>query len=120
MVRFSDLLGGQETPEDKPEHNAVAEAPVAPEEEAIPPELAEEVTDELPEPEDVLERLTQYATSARAADQTPTPEAIVEPPSPESDPESAPLTDPEPADAAASLAPVADDLLPRSKGKRRS
>jgi hypothetical protein len=100
MVRFSDLLGGQETPEDKP----VADAPA--------------IADDVAEPEDVLERLTQYATSARAADHTPTPEAIAEPPSPET--ESAPDRDAEPGadDAASSLAPVADDLLPRSKGRK--
>ena len=113
MVRFSDLLGGQESPEDKP-----VEAAAAASEEVLLPDAA---ADDVPEPGDVLERLTQYATSARAPDQVPSPETIVEPPNPEPpspDSEPAPVPDAEPGAGTPLLAPVADDLLPRAKGRK--
>ena len=111
MVRFSDLLGGNEPPEEKP------------------------AADDDTSPEDVLERLTQFATSARPPDaeadigagappDPPDPAAPAEAARPDSPPASfrdvVPDAD---ADAPPALTPVADDLLPRGKsgkgGKRR-
>jgi hypothetical protein len=105
MVRFSDMLGGNPVPEEKPETSAG---------EATVEEIGE---DDAPEPEDVLERLTQYATSTRAADQVPPPEAAAEPASPEPQPAAAGDAASD-ADVAASFTPVGDDLLPRAKGRK--
>jgi hypothetical protein len=103
MVRFSDLLGGNDTPEEQPRPAATPREPT---------EIDGSATDALDDDaEDVLERLTQFATSARssgvAADaEVPTPE-------PSADPASVPDAQ---ADAPPALTPVADDLLPRGKG----
>ena len=119
MVRFSDLLGGNETPDEEP---AAAD----------PADRAEPAAADDDSPEDVLERLTQFATSARATDSAPPPPApppaAGAPPSPPA-PEpptttfrDAGATDPVPdaeADTPAALTPQADDLLPRAKGKKR-
>lgn len=110
MVRFSDILGGSGEPED----GRAANSPFA--------ELAGEMSD-LEEPDDgnkpedepeqesvaepdyespeaVLERLTQYATSARAADRVATVDELEPDDTPDDDPPS----------------PVGDDFLPHPKG----
>jgi hypothetical protein len=115
MVRFSDMLGGHESPEEQPqaEEKARAEEPAQPEEPPLPeqpPQLEHEAVEQ--SPEDVLERLTQYATSARAADQMPAPVPTAPPASLPSPSSVAPGED------AAALEPVADDLLPRPKGRK--
>jgi hypothetical protein len=111
MVRFSDMLGGNGDPDATP---ATAPAP--------PPSLVglepdEPEPDDEPEPagaaapvespEEVLDRLTQYASSARTTD---TPEPEPEPP----------IEAPAAAgDAEDDLRPVGDDLLPRPKAETR-
>jgi hypothetical protein len=102
MVRFSDMLGGNETPEEKPSVPPSPAASLA-DDEATDDKTAEDEADEDKSPEDVLERLTQYATSSRGADDAPAPE-----PQPSADQE----TD------TSSFTPVGDDLLPRSKGRK--
>jgi|SRR3954451_12430917 hypothetical protein len=115
MVRFSDLLGGNDNPEEPPRR--AAPAPVDPAA-ALRDAGQDEEQEEDDAAEDVLERLTQFATSAR----TSTPEPA-DPPVPDPEPARAPAPDAEPgavpdaqADAPAVLTPVADDLLPRAKG----
>jgi hypothetical protein len=112
VVRFSDMLGSNDDAEPAP---APASAPPLaeiadeiPEPDAEPePEPVDMDADadaDAPEPaanaspEEVLDRLTQYA-----AGHVPVPEA----------PSAAPPTAP-------SLDPVGDDLLPRGKRRRRS
>lgn len=157
MVRFSDMLGGSgeseeqaaanaqyaalageeiETPAE-PEIEAAIETPAEPEieaaiETAAEPEIKPEPEPEVPAlvtPEDVLDRLTRYATSARAADQVPPPPPAP-PPAPEPvaehvthDDDAEPDEPDEPGESAEPepLPPVGDDFLPRSKGiERRS
>ena len=110
MVRFSDLLGGNEPPEERPR-------PAAPEAIAEAADAADADDDE--SPEDVLERLTQYATSARVPDPSEPGTAAPEPPAPEPTPATfrEVVPDAEP-DAPAAFTPVADDLLPRPKGRK--
>ena len=108
MVRFSDLLGGNEPPEEKPQSPAAA-----PRDEAPAPDTPDGSEDE--SPEDVLERLTQYATSARVPDPPEPDTAAPEPPTPATFREVVPDAEP---DAPAAFTPVADDLLPRSKGRK--
>jgi hypothetical protein len=106
MVRFSDMLGGNETPEEKPPVPPSPAASLA-DDEATDDKTAEDADedDEDKSPEDVLERLTQYATSSRGADDAPAP-------APEPQPSADQETD------TSSFTPVGDDLLPRSKGKK--
>jgi hypothetical protein len=132
MVRFSDMLGGDGDPEDAPAKTAHRDEPPPAPDDAPDPD-ARRVVEDVPEvdevpaaeppagapsPQDVLDRLTQYATAARAADHAPAP--------------------PEPAPAAPSAAPAAgrepdppgdrdpadalnagDDILPRAKRSLR-
>jgi hypothetical protein len=120
MVRFSDMLGGDGEPDataqtaarDLPPlvDDAPPDADAAPDD--APPEGAAPLTAEAevapadadPSPQDVLDRLTQYATATRAA--APIPE-----PQPEPEPAPAPRT---PADD------TGDDLLPRAKRSLRN
>jgi hypothetical protein len=104
MVRFSDMLGGNETPEDKPPVPPSPAASLA-DDEATVDKTAEDDADEDKSPEDVLERLTQYATSSRGADDAPAP-------APEPQPSADQETD------TSSFTPVGDDLLPRPKGRK--
>jgi hypothetical protein len=128
MVRFSDMLGGSGEADD----DAVVDSPYA----ALASDAADSDDDSEPEadagdgdddafrepvpvatfetPEAVLDRLTQYASSARAADHAPAPAAEPEA-EPESklDPESEPEPEPEPEPE--TLPPVGDDFLPSAK-----
>ena len=121
MVRFSDMLGGSGEPDDARAANspyaALSDDRDADDEPETEPETeSDDADDDEPEaepaaaadrapqptvesPEDVLDRLTQYATSARAAEQVAPPD------------EDAPDGGPPP--------PVGDDFLPRSKGIER-
>ena len=105
MVRFSDMLSGNgdsqeaSAPASPPRPDDESPAPVAeterePEDESAVPDD----TSPAQSPEDVLDRLTQYASSARAPD-APEPD----PPADETD---EPLTS------------VGDDLLPHPKGDK--
>jgi hypothetical protein len=121
MVRFSDMLGGNSDREGAPAATVPAGAPIDdtdPEiEPGIDPIPAPEANAEVPapaeapfpsatetdlaataeSPRDVLDRLTQYATSARAAErELPTPDGPGEP-----------------------LPDAGDDLLPHAKGRKR-
>jgi hypothetical protein len=124
MVRFSDMLGGSGEPDDARATKSVYAAlsddqPDDDEPEDDEPEEEPEVdsgadepaTDEptsserapaptFESPEDVLDRLTQYASSARAAEPVMPPD------------EDAPDDDTTDDDA---LPPVGDDFLPRAK-----
>jgi len=148
MVRFSDMLGGSGEPDD----GAAADSPYAElaseaggAEDDAPEADTEDASDAVKEPvpmatfespEAVLDRLTQYATSARVIE-TPEPE-IVEPETPEPEtlepepeaveaatepaadaevePEPEPEPEPVPEDP---LRPVGDDFLPNAKGITR-
>jgi len=109
MVRFSDMLGGNDDSQGSraaapPARSVPIPEPVAAAEPEIEPETHDDADAPAPEsPEAVLDRLTQYATSTRASDE--------------------PATTPEPSDDAAAaqepLTPVCDDLLPRPKGDTR-
>jgi hypothetical protein len=119
MVRFSDMLGGSGDPDDDGAPNSpyaelandTAGSDTDREPEAEPGSDTEVVKEPVPmatseTPEAVLSRLTQYATSARAAEteratDTQTPAEIEPMPKP------APETDP--------LSPVGDDFLPSVK-----
>ena len=109
MVRFSDMLGGNG---DSQEARAPVAPPRADDEEPEPepePAAADEAGHDEPapaqSPEDVLDRLTQYATSARASDPTPADPTAPEPAQPA-------------AEADAPLTTVGDDLLPHPKGEK--
>jgi hypothetical protein len=147
MVRFSDMLGGDGQPDDARAATEARDLPPlvddaapdldAPVDEPSPPAAAAEAEVEAepaaadPSPEDVLDRLTQYATATRAA--APPPEPEEEPPAPPAPPTPAaattatpePLPPPEPASPTA-IDDTGDDILPRAKrslrkprGKRR-
>jgi hypothetical protein len=126
MVRFSDMLGGSGEPDDAHAANSPYDALSDDRMADAEPEADDPDTDDEPEadpegdadadeagpetgtasdrvpdptfesPEDVLDRLTQYATSARAAEPVKPPD------------EDAPDDD--------ALPPVGDDFLPRAKG----
>ena len=120
MVRFSDLLGGNdEADESRP---ATVSAPLV-----TAPEPQAEADAELPtpvaSPEDVLDRLTQYATSARAGDPTPDHAAAETPVAETAEPEpvAAPAADaPATEDAIPDFKVVGDDLLPRAEARKPS
>jgi hypothetical protein len=105
MVRFSDMLGGNGDPErarpatapDPVPTDAIPEPEPEPEPDAEPEPTTVEGSPSLQTPEAVLDRLTQYATSARASE-----------PAPES-------TD----DAPVEITPIGDDLLPHGKADTR-
>jgi hypothetical protein len=111
MVRFSDMLGGNADPERGrpatapdpvptdaiPEPEPQAEPEPEPDAEPEPEPTTVEGPPSLQTPEAVLDRLTQYATSARAAE-----------PAPES-------TD----DGPVEITPAGDDLLPHGKADSR-
>jgi hypothetical protein len=105
MVRFSDMLGGNGDSQEAsaaatpPRDESPEPGPVADPEQEV--ESAEpEATSTAQSPEDVLDRLTHYASTARASD-PPAPEPAV--PADETD---EPLT------------AVGDDLLPHPKGEK--
>jgi hypothetical protein len=125
MVRFSDMLGGNGEPERSRPVSAAdpALADEIPEPEAEPepdepgtepesgtgPEPAR-VADEtfaVQTPEEVLDRLTQYATSARASDPDAAPELT------------APVPPSDSSEGADELAAAGDDLLPHAKADSR-
>jgi hypothetical protein len=104
MVRFSDMLGGN----DDAQRARAASAPSPVPTDDIPEADPEEDDDDPggQDPEAVLDRLTQYATSARAAD------SELEPPAPRAP------SEPD-AELAGDLSPVGDDLLPHGKAETR-
>jgi hypothetical protein len=132
MVRFSDMLGGSGEPDD-----AAADSPYAAlanddadSDDDAEPE-ADEVTDAATEPvpvatfetpEAVLDRLTQYRTSTRAADpvappvssETEAPAAVEEPT--EVDAPAETHTEPDVESESEPLPPVGDDFLPNARG----
>ncbi|HTK16836.1 MAG TPA: hypothetical protein VL769_10625 [Acidimicrobiia bacterium] len=130
MVRFSDMLGGSSEGDDA----AAADSPYA----ALASDAAEADDEAEPEadagddafrepvpvatfetPEAVLDRLTQYRTSTRAADPVapPTP-AVEEPAAVEAPAEATVEAEPETAAEPGSepLPPVGDDFLPNARG----
>src|SRR5213592_2249421 len=132
MVRFSDMLG-----------NGDADEPSAPTPRDVTPEVDEQSDRDAPpekgtvqfvdqvgvippaaapdrqSPQDVLDRLTQYASSTRATERAPAldpPAADSLPPRPPAavrEPEEAPTAEPRPS--ADTEQPAGDDLLPRAK-----
>jgi hypothetical protein len=123
MVRFSDLLGGNGDPEGV--RPAAVSTPLVAEPEARDepepdPELDAPPASAVESPKDVLDRLTQYATSARAGDQVSDP-SVATPAAPdEPDPPSPPAQALTPDETADAFKPVGDDLLPRSGVARKS
>jgi hypothetical protein len=130
MVRFSDLLGGNDDADES--RPAAVSTPIVTKPEPEPEEESE--TDDpaggdtlaafaldadpvapIESPEDVLDRLTQYATSARAGDQMP------ETPAPVADPVADPVAEPATtAERVQEFQPVGDDLLPRAGSRKPS
>jgi hypothetical protein len=106
MVRFSDMLGGNGDPDrarpatapDPVPTDAIPEPEPEPEPEVEAAPEPEPVEDppSLQTPEAVLDRLTQYATSARASEPAPEPTEH----------------------RAVEIAPAGDDLLPRGKADK--
>jgi hypothetical protein len=130
MVRFSDMLGNGDADEPGAPTTARDLAPDVdeqPEPDAPPEKGTVQFVDQVgvmppaaPDtrsPQDVLDRLTQYASSTRAGERAPAPDPPAadppppQPPAAEREPEEAP------SDAARPSAeePVGDDLLPRAK-----
>ena len=122
MVRFSDMLGRSGEPDDAAAANSPYAALANDEDDAASDTNLEAESDSgsdtdavkepvpmstFETPEAVLNRLTQYATSARAADHAP-----VEPAPPAGDDETAPGIEPEPEPEPEPLSPVGDDFLP--------
>jgi hypothetical protein len=117
MVRFSDLLGGGNDKDDRGEaaqatisvpspsspdpYAALAGEPAAPDEEPV--------DDTTESPEEILERLTEYARALRAetgaAEQGATGGEVVD------------VAEPEPSPGVDLEQPVADDLLPRRRSR---
>jgi len=124
MVRFSDMLGGNgdqerprrivapepawsdDIPEPQPEPEGDEPGTDIPSETVAPGDEADVARQS---PEDVLDRLTQYATSARASDADPAPEGT--PPEVPTADHSQGVPD--------ELAAVGDDLLPHAKADTR-
>jgi len=149
MVRFSDMLGGSgdgDEPSADPAPAPVTARELPPDgdesgdPDAPPPKGTVQFVDQVglrpppaasvvdaPEPppgpqspQDVLDRLTQYASSTRAAERALAPEppaAEASPPPPPPPPAGAAARepDPPPAPSAAPPEPAGDDLLPRAK-----
>jgi hypothetical protein len=117
MVRFSDLLGGGNDKEDRGEAaQATISAPSgsSPDPYAAlagePPSPDEEPVDDTPEsPEEILERLTEYARALRAetaaVDVDATADAVVD------------VAEAEPSPGVDLEQPIADDLLPRRRSR---
>jgi hypothetical protein len=144
MVRFSDMLGGtgdaDEPSAPKTDRDLATDADEQPDVDAPPATGTVQFVDQVgaaapaapvverpasepaaQSPQDVLDRLTQYASSARASERAPAPDADpvpdqpapVAPHAPEAvtrEPEAAPPSRPADADE-----PAGDDLLPRAK-----
>jgi hypothetical protein len=119
MVRFSDMLGGDGESDDARPATAARDEPplVADEPPDAPPvdeaasaeiagETAAETTAADPSPQDVLDRLTQYATATRAVAAPAESESEATPPP-------APAASPPDADPG-------DDILPRARRSIRS
>jgi hypothetical protein len=125
MVRFSDMLGGDGDPDDaratteaRDRTPPVDDEPPGPD---TPPgdepaSAGAEAASTGPSPQDVLDRLTEYATANRAT--TPPSEAQPEPPA--SSTPDAPTEAPEPAASRAAEDDASDDILPRAKRSIRS
>jgi hypothetical protein len=134
MVRFSDMLGGSEEADD-----AAADSPYA----ALASDAADSDDDADPEadtddgddafrepvpvatfetPEAVLDRLTQYRTSTRAADPVAPPAPPVEEPAASEAPPDGGAGAEAESDAEGEsepLPPVGDDFLPNARGIAR-
>ncbi len=116
MVRFSDMLSGN--PDREHARPVTTAGDPDPADELVEPDSEAEPGTELgtaadrasapQSPEDVLDRLTQYATSARGSD------AASEPEPPAQGPTSQP-----PGGHPDELTPVGDDLLPHAKAETR-
>jgi len=147
MVRFSDMLGGtgdaDEPSAPKTDRDVATDADEQPDVDAPPASGTVQFVDQVgapppsapvaerpaPEPaaqspQDVLDRLTQYASSARASERAPAPDAPVTDPVPAQPPVAAPrepeavTREPEaapPSRSADADEPAGDDLLPRAK-----
>jgi hypothetical protein len=128
MVRFSDMLGGDGDPDEARAKTAPRDRPPPvvddPPDPDAPPAAAddtaavEEPAADAPAPvqsaQDVLDRLTQYATASRAGDQpAPEPASPTVPSAPETDGAAAR----KPADDGPG---AGDDILPRGKRSLRS
>jgi hypothetical protein len=120
MVRFSDMLGGDGEPDETRGTTAAPDLPAVDDESPEPDEPAAEANGTVGEPpasqqpeqspQEVLDRLTQYASASRAAEQarhdaaaTPTEEPA-----------------PETSEAEPEREPPGDDLLPRAKRSLRN
>jgi len=142
MVRFSDMLGGSGDADEPSAKTAPAAARDVPEDgdesadpDTPPPKGTVQFVDQVglgpppaasvvdaPEPptasqspQDVLDRLTQYASSARAAEE---PAPAADPPAADPAPPPPPTATAEPAappPAANAEKPGGDDLLPRAR-----
>jgi hypothetical protein len=146
MVRFSDMLGGSGDADEPSASTADRDLATEADEQTdldappakgsvqfvdrvgVTPASASVVDPPPPEPaaqspQDVLDRLTQYASSARAAEQVPAPDE----PAPDPVPPEPPLAmrepeavtrepeAPAPKPSPAAEEPTGDDLLPRAK-----
>jgi hypothetical protein len=123
MVRFSDMLGGSGEPDDpaaeSPYAALASDADSEDDEDSEAGDDAADAADVVKEPvpmstfetpEAVLNRLTQYASSARATDR-----AAGETPEPEPEPELDPVPEAD-TEAEEPLPPVGDDFLPNARG----
>jgi hypothetical protein len=125
MVRFSDMLGGDGDSDDARATTAARDLPPPVNDEPPDPEappVDERASAEAEpasggqSPQDVLDRLTQYATAARAA--TPPAEARPEPLASTTTDE--PTGPPEPSARPRADGDTGDDILPRAKRSIRS
>src|SRR4051794_20032016 len=117
MVRFSDLLGGNDdSDETRPAPvsappSAREAVPIEPDPEPLTEPDAEATLAAAASPEDVLDRLTQYASTARAGEQIPNP--VDEHPPPQRVEALAPAPASVPDEPVHEFEPSGDDLLPR-------
>ena len=121
MVRFSDMLGGDGEPDETRGATAAPDLPALVDDEPPDPDApAAEATGATREPpvsqqpgqspQEVLDRLTQYASASRAAEQA------------RYDAGATPAEEPEPevSQAEPEREPPGDDLLPRAKRSLRN
>ena len=132
MVRFSDMLGGSDDPKEPRAQTAPRDLPPEvddePDLDAPPAADDAQLADEAPvaptapatqSPQDVLDRLTQYASSARAAERTPEPVEPAADPAPTPPPVAAHEPEAPPRAPANPDEPAGDDILPRPKPSLR-
>ena len=127
MVRFSDMLGGDGEPDD-PQAATAARDPAPSDEPAAEHEVAPASAPTEPSAQEVLDRLTQYATATRGAVPPTEPEPEPEPPAPQPEPPEPQPEPPLPEAAVPAPEPAArppaddasDDILPRGKRSLRS